>query len=360
MCCGSIFVWFVCRRGFIAFSHSAILARTQLSKDRMERMEAGDRLKLPERGSECSLSVPSCRSASAVESWAVEEVLDSSPEPEEGLNPGEAYKLYSGIVLWCSFSVFSPVVPQVVALVGRKSGVEAVLELAKPDHGTNSIVSFAEKVGLVQPDVSSPESYKAHPSTDLSHRDKNPSLAQPPSPSSPNLASGSASSQSSCSPPFLSPFFADGIALRPLRCAHASRQLTATLGARPPAHCKRLRRWLWSGFARDHWLMSAGYCPRCYRQLTSTHWEEEHWCTDLLCPRLMALGIAARLLPAASRLEVQMYCLDSRGCWMVAAVHPDTNWNSCGAILDLLKKGQCLGSCFGIGASALEHALLAC
>jgi hypothetical protein len=81
----------------------------------------------------CSLAVPSCRSASAVELWAVD---DSSPKPEEELNPGEAYK-------------FSPVVPQVVALVERKSGLEVVLELAKPDHGTNSIVSFVEKAGLV-------------------------------------------------------------------------------------------------------------------------------------------------------------------------------------------------------------------
>jgi hypothetical protein len=54
----------------------------------------------------CSLAVPSCRSASAVELWAVD---DSSPKPEEELNPGEAYK-------------FSPVVPQVVALVERNRG----------------------------------------------------------------------------------------------------------------------------------------------------------------------------------------------------------------------------------------------
>ena len=92
-------------------------------------------------------------------------------------------------------------------------------------------------------DVSQPYSIprcEADPSPD----DKNPSPVS-------TLASGSTSPESSYSPQAPVPSCSYGIAPRPLRYAHASRQLTATLGACPRARYRCLAAWLLSGAGWD-------------------------------------------------------------------------------------------------------------
>lgn len=106
------------------------------------------------------------------------------------------------------------------------------------------IVSFGDSAALVLLDVASLDFGPPHHEIDPFPFDRNPFLVPSPSPFSRGPSSAVGVSQYWNSLPFLSPFDVGEIARRLLRCARASRQLTATLDAPLQVRDTSLGTWL--------------------------------------------------------------------------------------------------------------------
>ena len=118
---------------------------------------------------------------------------------------------------------------------------------------------------------------------------------------SPTLSFAAGASRYWCLLPSPFPFCVDEIAPRLLRCAHASRQLTATLGAHPQVLDTSLETWLLSGLEWDLRQKSALSCLHYWIGESCLGSEELERCTDLQVVQT-ALEIASHL-PAAPKLQ---------------------------------------------------------
>lgn len=109
---------------------------------------------------------------------------------------------------------------------------------------TRMIASFVGSAALVLLDVASLDFEPPHHGIDPFPCDKNLSPVPSPSPFSRGPSSAVGAFQYWNSLPFLSPFDVGEIARRLLRCARASRQLTATLDVHLQVHDTSLGTWL--------------------------------------------------------------------------------------------------------------------